>query len=199
MGVLPSFAASPIERIRAGRSASISPLSARPFSASMLNPMSTSPSFTVKPFKNPLSALRPRRALSFAFGLDAEKTFVGNQQGDVKAAIASAAKTVEAIYSYPYQAHAALEPMNATAIYTADNCEVWCGTQNGEAALAAAAEASGLPVGKCDVQKMLVGGGFGRRGRSEFVSHAVRIAKEMPRTPIKLIKSREEDTTNGVY
>jgi isoquinoline 1-oxidoreductase subunit beta len=132
-------------------------------------------------------------------GLDAEKTFVGNQQGDVKAAIASAAKTVEAIYSYPYQAHAALEPMNATAIYTADNCEVWCGTQNGEAALAAAAEASGLPVSKCEVRKMLVGGGFGRRGRSEFVSHAVRIAKEMPRTPIKLIKSREEDTTNGVY
>src|SRR5437899_3683011 len=132
-------------------------------------------------------------------GLDAEKTFVGNQQGDVKAAIASAAKTIEAVYSYPYQAHAALEPMNATAIYTADNCEVWCGTQNGEAALAAAAEASGLPVSKCDVHKMLVGGGFGRRGRSEFVSHAVRIAKEMPRTPIKLIKSREEDTTNGVY
>src|SRR5438034_3166386 len=89
-------------------------------------------------------------------GLDAEKTFVGNQQGDVKAAIASAAKTVEAVYSYPYQAHAALEPMNTTAIYTANNCEVWCGTQNGEAALAAAAEASGLPVSKCDVHKMLV-------------------------------------------
>src|SRR5256884_4273389 len=132
-------------------------------------------------------------------GLDAEKPFVGNQQGDGKAAIASAAKTGEAVYSYPYQAHAALEPMNATAIYTADNCEVWCGTQNGEAALAAAAEASGLPVGKCDVHKMLVGGGFGRRGRSEFVSHAVRLAKEMPGTPIKLLKSREEDTTNGVY
>jgi len=132
-------------------------------------------------------------------GLEADKAFIGNQQGDVKAAIASAAKTVEAVYSYPYQAHAALEPMNATAIYTADNCEVWCGTQNGEAALAAAAEASGLPVGKCDVHKMLVGGGFGRRGRSEFVSHAVRIAKEMPGTPIKLLKSREEDTTNAVY
>src|SRR5215472_3383849 len=97
-------------------------------------------------------------------GLDADKTFVGNKQGDVKTAIASAAKTVEAVYSYPYQAHAALEPMNATAIYTADNCEVWCGTQNGEAALAAAAEASGLPVSRCDVHKMLVGGGFGRRG-----------------------------------
>jgi isoquinoline 1-oxidoreductase beta subunit len=46
---------------------------------------------------------------------------------------------------------------------------------------------------------MLLGGGFGRRARSEYVSHAVRIAKEMPGTPIKLIKSREEDMTNGVY
>src|SRR5260370_1498196 len=46
---------------------------------------------------------------------------------------------------------------------------------------------------------MLVGGGFGRRGRSEFISHAVRVAKEMPGTPIKLLKSREEDTANGVY
>jgi isoquinoline 1-oxidoreductase subunit beta len=132
-------------------------------------------------------------------GLDAEKTFVGNQQGDVKAAIADAAKRIEAVYSYPFQNHAAMEPMNATALYTADKCEVWTSTQNGEAALAAASEAAGLPVDKCDVYKLLAGGGFGRRGRSEYVSHAVRIAKEMPGTPIKLLKSREEDTANGVY
>jgi isoquinoline 1-oxidoreductase beta subunit len=132
-------------------------------------------------------------------GLDAEKSFVGNQNGDVKAAIAGAAKKIEAVYAYPYQNHAALEPMNATAIYTADKCEVWTSSQNGEAALAAASEAAGLPVAKCDVHKMLLGGGFGRRARSEYVSHAVRIAKEMPGTPIKLIKSREDDTANGVY
>jgi isoquinoline 1-oxidoreductase subunit beta len=132
-------------------------------------------------------------------GLDAEKTFIGNQQGDVKAAIASAAKKVEAVYAYPYQNHAAMEPMNATALYTPDKCEVWTSSQNGEAALAAAAEAAGLPVDKCDVHKFLLGGGFGRRARSEYVSHAVRIAKEMPGTPIKLIKSREDDTANGVY
>ncbi|MGZ3293715.1 MAG: molybdopterin cofactor-binding domain-containing protein, partial [Xanthobacteraceae bacterium] len=132
-------------------------------------------------------------------GLDAETKFVGNQQGDAKAAIANAAKKVEAVYSYPFQNHAALEPMNATARYTPDKCEVWTSSQNGEAALAAAAEAAGLPVDKCDVYKMLLGGGFGRRARSEYVSHAVRVAKEMPGTPIKLIKSREDDTANGVY
>jgi isoquinoline 1-oxidoreductase subunit beta len=132
-------------------------------------------------------------------GLDAETKFVGNQQGDAKAAIAGAAKKVEATYSYPFQNHAAMEPMNATARYTPDKCEVWTSSQNGEAALAAAAEAAGLPVDKCDVYKLLLGGGFGRRARSEYVSHAVRVAKEMPGTPIKLIKSREDDTANGVY
>jgi isoquinoline 1-oxidoreductase beta subunit len=132
-------------------------------------------------------------------GLDAETNFVGNKQGDAKAAIAGAAKKIEAVYSYPFQNHAAMEPMNATALYTADRCQVWTSSQNGEAALAAAAEAAGLPVAKCDVYKLLLGGGFGRRARSEYVSHAVRVAKEMPGTPIKLIKSREDDTANGVY
>jgi isoquinoline 1-oxidoreductase subunit beta len=132
-------------------------------------------------------------------GLDAETKFVGNQQGDAKAAIANAAKKVEAVYSYPFQNHATMEPMNATAVYTPDKCEVWTSSQNGEAALAAAAEAAGLPVAKCDVYKLLLGGGFGRRARSEYVSHAVRVAKEMPGTPIKLIKSREDDMSNGVY
>ncbi len=126
-------------------------------------------------------------------GLDADQAFVGNKAGDVKAAIAGATKKVEAIYSYPFQNHATMEPMNATALYTADKCEVWCPTQNGEAALAAAAEAAELPVAKCDVHKMLLGGGFGRRGRNDYVRQAVLIAKQMPGTPVKLIWSREED------
>jgi len=84
-------------------------------------------------------------------GLDANDAFVGNQKGDVKSAIAGAAKKVEAVYSYPYQAHACMEPLNATALYTPDKCEVWTSSQNAEAALAAASEASGLPIAKCDV------------------------------------------------
>ena len=132
-------------------------------------------------------------------GLDAPQAFVGNQVGDAKAAIASAAKKVEAVYSYPYQNHAPMEPMNATALYTPDKCEVWTGTQNGEAAFAAVLAASGLPADKCDVHKIMLGGGFGRRGRSDYVTQAVNIAKQMPGTPIKMIWSREEDMLHGTY
>ena len=82
-----------------------------------------------------------------------QQAFVGNKNGDAKAALAGAAKKVEAVYNYPYQNHATMEPMNATALYTADKCEVWCGTQNGEAAFAAVLEVSGLPADKCDVHK----------------------------------------------
>jgi isoquinoline 1-oxidoreductase beta subunit len=117
----------------------------------------------------------------------------------LRAALASAARKIEAVYSYPYQNHATMEPMNATALYTADKCDVWTGTQNGEAALAATIEASGLPAGKCDVYKQLCGGGFGRRGRTDPVRQAVLIAKQMPGTPVKLLWSREEDMTHGTY
>lgn len=130
---------------------------------------------------------------------DAQPAYVGNKNGDAKAAIAGAAKKVEAVYSYPYQNHATMEPMNATALYTADKCEVWCGTQNGEAAFAAVLEASGLPAEKCDVHKVMPGGGFGRRGQTDYVRQAVVIAKQMPGTPIKLLWSREEDMAHGRY
>ena len=135
-----------------------------------------------------------------AEGLDnAQSAYIGNKNGDALAAIASAAKKVEAVYNYPYQNHATMEPMNATALYTADKCEVWCGTQNGEAAFAAVLEASGLPADKCDVHKQMLGGGFGRRGMTDYVRQAVAIAKQMPGTPVKLLWSREEDMQHGKY
>ncbi|MDH7794364.1 MULTISPECIES: molybdopterin cofactor-binding domain-containing protein [unclassified Beijerinckia] len=132
-------------------------------------------------------------------GLSAEQAYVGNKQGDAAGAIAGAAKKVEAVYSYPYQHHVTMEPMNTTALYTAEKCEIWCPTQNGEGALAAVAEASGLPVDKCDVHKLHLGGGFGRRARTDFVSQAVSIAKQMPGTPVKLIWTREEDMGHCAY
>lgn len=132
-------------------------------------------------------------------GLTAEQAFVGNQNGDVKAALAGAAKKVEAVYGYPHQNHATMEPMNATAVWTADKCEVWTPTQNGEAALAATAEASGHPAAKCEVYKIHLGGGFGRRGMTDWIRQVVAIAKEMPGTPVKLLWSREEDMLHGKY
>jgi isoquinoline 1-oxidoreductase beta subunit len=133
-------------------------------------------------------------------GLDSsDKVFVGNRNGDAKKAIATAAKTVEASYRVPYQHHATMEPMNATALWTKEKCEVWCPTQNGDAALDATAEAAGLAIEQCDVYKIHLGGGFGRRGMSDFVTRAVAVAKQMPGTPVKLLWSREEDMTHGRY
>ena len=122
--------------------------------------------------------------------LDAPQAFVGNDAGDARKALAGAAKKVEAVYSYPYQNHAPMEPMNATARYTADKCEVWVPTQNGEAAFAATLAASGLPADKCEVYKIHCGGGFGRRGAfHDYVTQAVLIAKQMPGVPVKLLYS----------
>jgi len=129
-----------------------------------------------------------------------DNVFVGNQNGDVDKALKTAANKVEATYRYPYQNHATMEPMNATARWTKDKCEVWCPTQNGEAALEAAAEAAGLPIEQCDVYKIHLGGGFGRRGAfHDYVKQAVAIAKQLPGTPVKLLWSREEDMAHGHY
>jgi len=132
-------------------------------------------------------------------GLTANDAVVGSSNGDAPAALANAARKIEAVYSYPYLSHAPLEPMNATAKWTPERCEVWVPTQNAEAALAATAEAAGLTVDKCDVYAEYLGGGFGRRARNDFVTQAVIIAKSMPGTPIKLMWSREEDMTHGFF
>lgn len=123
----------------------------------------------------------------------------GNKGGDADSAIDKSVKVIEAVYGVPSQNHAPMEPMNATALWTADKCEVWCPTQNGESALAAASEAAGIPIENCEVHKLLLGGGFGRRGMTDFVTQAVMIAKEMPGIPVKLQWSREEDMRQGFY
>ncbi len=133
-------------------------------------------------------------------GLDAPEAVVGNSVGDARAALAAAPRSIEAVYAYPHQNHATMETMNATARWTPTRCEVWTPTQNGEAALAATSEAAGLPATQCEVYKINLGGGFGRRGAvHDWVRQAVAIAKELPGTPVKLIWSREEDMQHGRY
>jgi isoquinoline 1-oxidoreductase beta subunit len=138
-------------------------------------------------------------AATLKAGLDAEQAVVGNARGDAKAVIGKAARKVEAVYAYPFQNHATMEPMNATARWTPERCEVWTPTQNGESALAATAAAAGLPPARCDVYKLPLGGGFGRRGMADWVTQAVLIARELPGTPVKLLWSREEDMQHGRY
>jgi isoquinoline 1-oxidoreductase beta subunit len=132
-------------------------------------------------------------------GLTQEKAVVGNEAGNAKEALAKATRTIEAVYSYPHQNHATMETMNATVRWTDSRCEAWVPTQNGEAAFTAQVEASGLKAEQCELYKLHLGGGFGRRGSSDFVTQAVLIARTMPGVPIKLIWSREEDMAHGRY
>src|SRR5260370_35444303 len=92
-----------------------------------------------------------------------------------------------------------MEPQNCTAQVTADVVEVWAPTQDGETALAIAADAAGVPPGKVVVHKMMLGGGFGRRGIfQDFVRQAVVIAREVG-PPVKLVWTREEDVRHDFY
>ena len=139
-------------------------------------------------------------ALNLQEGLSAQQAFVGNEAGNMAAAMTAAASKLESQFFYPYQNHATMEPMNATARWTPDRCDVWVPTQDGEASLAATIAAAGIPADKCDVHKINLGGGFGRRGAfQDYTRQAVLIAKQVPGTHIKLIWTREEDMTQGRY
>jgi isoquinoline 1-oxidoreductase beta subunit len=134
-------------------------------------------------------------------GLDEKGLPTARKTGDTLAALGSAAKVVEAEYYSPYLSHATMEPMTSTAWFKDDGMlHVWTSTQNGEASLAAASEASGLPLEKCEVHKTMLGGGFGRRGApQDYVKQSVIIAKQFPNKPVKMIWSREEDMQHGFY
>jgi isoquinoline 1-oxidoreductase subunit beta len=130
----------------------------------------------------------------------------GRNEGDALGAIANAAKKIEATYSSPFLAHAPMEPMNATVKLTAaadgkiERAECWVPTQNGEASHAALAEAAGIPLAQCEIYKMDLGGGFGRRGGTQdYVQQATAIAKQFMGTPVKLLWSREEDQAHDFY
>ena len=132
-------------------------------------------------------------------GLDDPKAQVAREEGDVAKAFAGAAKVIEGEYFTPFLAHSPMEPMNCTALLKGDRLDVWVSTQNAEAALAAASEASGLPLANVEVHKTQLGGGFGRRGTQDFVTLAVKVAGKLPGTPVKVLWSREEDIQHDFY
>jgi isoquinoline 1-oxidoreductase beta subunit len=132
-------------------------------------------------------------------GLEAPKAGVGLKQGDAEGALAGAAKKLEAVYGTPFLNHATLEPMNCTARVADGKVEIWVASQNGDASLAVAAEAAGVRLPDVKVNKLHLGGGFGRRGQQDYVRQAVLIAKQTNGRPVKLIWTREEDMQHGFY
>src|SRR2546421_4843571 len=134
-------------------------------------------------------------------GLDAasqQPGVVARKEGDAAAALAGAAKKIDAGYQGPFLAHATLDPMNCTVHVRKDGCEVWTGSQTLSRAQATAARVTGLPPEKVVVQNHFLGGGFGRRLEYDWVTQAVRIGQQVE-GPVKVVWTREEDMQHEYY
>jgi len=124
------------------------------------------------------------------------------KEGDVAAALASAAKTFEAVYEFPYLAHACMEPMNCVVKLSADACEIWNGEQFQSIDRPAVAQLLGMKPEQVKLNMLFAGGSFGRRAnpQSDYVLEAVQIAKAIAgRVPVKLVWTREDDMRAGYY
>ncbi|MBV1876288.1 MAG: molybdopterin-dependent oxidoreductase [Pseudomonadales bacterium] len=121
-----------------------------------------------------------------------------SEQGETTAALDSAETVIQSDYFLPYLAHAAMEPLNCTVRITAARLDLWAGVQNADAALAAAAQASGIRPENVYIHNCFLGGGFGRRANMDFVSEAVTVAKAVGK-PVQLIWTREQDMRSGRY
>jgi len=127
-----------------------------------------------------------------------ERGSVVRETGDVATALGSASRKVEALYEFPYLAHATLEPMNCTARVAADGCELWVPTQSPTGAAEAAAKILGIEPDRVTVHTSLLGGGFGRRSATDFVEDAVHLARQM-KAPVQVLYTREDDMRSGLF
>jgi isoquinoline 1-oxidoreductase beta subunit len=149
----------------------------------------------------PVAGLETTEAIfaRIASALDGARNSRGRNDGDVDRALAGAARVVEAEYRLPFLAHTTMEPMNATALFTEERLELWCGNQTPRVQAQKAGAAVGLREDQVVVHTLPMGGGFGRRLESDFSVLAARAAQAMPGTPVQVVWSREEDTTHDFY
>jgi isoquinoline 1-oxidoreductase beta subunit len=130
--------------------------------------------------------------------LDSGPWNVVADKGNAAGALAAAPETIVREYASPFQAHAALEPMNCTAVVSADGCDVWGPIQGPELARIVASSVLGLAPERVRINWTYSGGGFGRRLLADFVAQAVLLSKAAAR-PVKVIWTREEDMTHDFY
>jgi len=139
------------------------------------------------------AAIAQAKELSKQHGVDKLK-----ESGNVDEAFASATKTIEGFYTYPFVSHSPLEPMNCTAWYRDGALEFWAPTQTPTNALRLIAGVTGIPVEKITINQTRVGGGFGRRLMNDYMCEVGMIAKRV-NAPVKLTWTREDDMTHDFY
>jgi len=124
---------------------------------------------------------------------------VVRNQGDVAAAMSSAARRVEAEYYIPHMAQAPMEPPAATARIVDGRCEVWTATQAPQATRDRVSKRLGLPFDRVTVNVTLLGGGFGRKSKPDYVVEAALLSRAMNGAPVKVTWTREDDVQHGYY
>lgn len=136
---------------------------------------------------------------TFAKSLDSKLGYSARKVGDAASALNGAATKIEAEYRAPYEAHACMEPMNCTAdIREGEGADLWVPTQFQTPSQAAAAKIAGVSPEKVNVHTTFLGGGFGRRGWSDFVNEACETSKAM-KAPVQVTWSREDDMQHDYY
>jgi isoquinoline 1-oxidoreductase beta subunit len=118
--------------------------------------------------------------------------------GDAMGRLAGAERKVEAVYELPFQAHASMEPLNATVHVRKDSAEAWLATQGPQWGQELIAQVAGLPQTAVTVHTTLMGGGFGRRYAPDFITEAAQISKAVG-APIHLLWTREDDMAHDFY
>jgi isoquinoline 1-oxidoreductase beta subunit len=127
-----------------------------------------------------------------------EPTVVVRSEGDVKGALATAAKVVEAAYAYPFLAHAPMEPMNCTAAWKNGKIEIWAPTQLPAPGIGLVAKTLGIEPSAVTLHMTRSGGGFGRRLANDYMVQAAVISKQA-NTPVKLVWNRTQDLQHDTY
>ena len=130
------------------------------------------------------------------------KAAVAREQGDPTGALAGAAKVLEAEFEFPYLAHAAMEPLDAVARFENDTLEIWAGHQMPDLYQKVGAEIMGIDPARVELHVMAPGGFFGRRAvpDADVIVEVVSVLKATgARAPIKVLWTREDDTTGGRY
>ena len=123
------------------------------------------------------------------------------KRGHADRALAGAGRVLQASYSVPFLAHAAMEPLNCVAQVNPGRCELWYGAQGHTFDQMAVGKALGLKPEQVTINTLYAGGSFGRRANphSDYVVEAALIAKEAKGRPVKLVWTREDDTDAGYY